>query len=110
MALFVSRWREDRSFETAFRRTFGVTTEQFEDDWRKHVRSRYGWMYVLSRSAIFWAALALVLLAMVSMRTGRTREAMARLRAGEPPDQPAYWEETDEHDAAGGPEGRGPGV
>ncbi len=60
------------------------------------MRRRYGWLFVLSHSAVFWLTLTLALLVLVRIRRGRDREAMARLRATEPPDQPAYWEEGEE--------------
>ncbi|MBT6376213.1 MAG: hypothetical protein P8L30_07975 [Longimicrobiales bacterium] len=101
LEIFVERWRTDRSFESAFRKTFGVTTARFEEDWSKHVKSRYGWLFVLSHSAVFWGLMALVLLFIVSIRRGRGREHMARLRAGEPPDRPAYWMGVEDE---GGPE------
>ena len=103
LAIFVERWRDERSFESAFRRTFGVTTSQFEEDWKKHVKSRYGWLFVFSHSTLFWMLLALVLLFMLRIRRGRDREQMARLRAGEPPDQPAYWDEAEDDSGPVGP-------
>jgi hypothetical protein len=93
LALFLDRWRSRRSFEGAFRETFGLTTSQFEEDWKRHVRRRYGWLFVLSHSAVFWLVLALVLLFMVRGRQRSNREKLARLRAGELPDQPAFWRE-----------------
>jgi hypothetical protein len=99
MAIFIERWKAERSFETAFRRVFGRTTGQFEEDWRKHVKDEYGWLFVLSHSTVFWMVLALVLLFMVRIRRGDNREKLARLRAGELPDQPAYWQ-TDAGDDA----------
>ena len=101
---FLETWRETESFPAALRRTYGVTPGQFEEDWKKYVRRRYGWLFVLSHSAVFWLTLTLALLVLVRIRRGRDREAMARLRATEPPDQPAFWEEAEE----GGPgeEGR----
>jgi hypothetical protein len=91
LTLFLDRWVERRSFEGAFRETFGLTTSQFEEDWKRHVKRRYGWLFVLSHSAVFWLLLALVLLFMVRGRQGRNREKLARLRAGELPDAPAFW-------------------
>jgi len=102
LELLFERWREQRSFEGAFRRTFGVTTSQFEEDWKGHVRSRYGWLFVLSHSAVFWLFLTLVLLFMVRQRRTRNREKLAALRAGEIPDTPAYWELSDETSAREG--------
>ena len=89
---FLDRWLSDRSFEKAFRETFGVTVGQFEEDWKSHVRKRYGWLFLLSHSTIFWLLLGLVLLFMVRGRQGRNREKLARLRAVELPDTPAWWD------------------
>lgn len=106
LEIFLERWRAQRSFESALRLTFGVTQEQFEEQWKRHVRARYGWLFVLSHSAVFWGILALVLLVMVRIRRTRNREKLARLRATEPPDQPAYWEGRPD----GGPGPTPPGV
>jgi hypothetical protein len=109
LAVFLARWRDTRSFDGALRATFGVTQGQFEEDWRRHVKKRYGWLFVASRSAVFWMLLALVLLFMARTRQERNRSRMARLRAGEAPDLPAYWEGPAEPE--GGPQappGEGP--
>ena len=92
LRLFLDRWVASRSFDGAFRETFGLTPGQFEEDWQRHVRQRYGWLFVLGHSTLFWLVLALVLLFMVRGRQARNREKLARLRAGEVPDSPAFWE------------------
>ena len=107
LEIFLARWREQRSFDAALVETFGVTPDRLEQDWARHVRSRYGWLFVLSHSAIFWAVLALVLLLMMRRRRAWNREKLARLRASEPPDQPAYWV-VDEPPP--GPAGTPPGI
>ncbi len=91
LALFLGRWREDGSFEGALRRTFGVTSGQLETDWGRYVRRRYGWLLVLSQSLVFWAFLGTLLTALVLVRRRRGRWRMARLRATELPDDPAFW-------------------
>ena len=91
LTIFLERWRSERSFDRALRLTFGVTQGQFEEDWKRHVRDRYGWLLVISHSGVFWMFLALVLLFMVRVKQTRNREKMARMRAFEPPDDPAYW-------------------
>lgn len=91
LRIFLDRWRDQRSFDSAFRDTFGLTVGQFEEDWERHVKDRYGWLFVLSRSSIFWLALALVLLFMMRGRHEYNRQKLAKLRAGEEPDAPAYW-------------------
>jgi len=97
--IFLEAWKEDRSFPAALRRVYGVTPDQFEEDWKKYVKKRYGWLFVLSHSSVFWLTLTLGLLLMVRIRRRRDREGMARLRATEPPDEPAYWAEGED----GGP-------
>lgn len=96
LRLFLERWREEGKFETAMRGVYGLTLGQFEEDWKAYVRKRYGWPFVLSHSSVFWLTLTFALLVLVRVRRGRDREALARLRAGEPPDQPAYWEQAEE--------------
>ncbi len=36
LEVLLKRWRDGGSFEQAFRATFGVTTAQFEEDWRRY--------------------------------------------------------------------------
>ena len=103
LEIFLERWRADRSFESALRSVFGVTSGQLEEDWRRHVKSRYGWLFVVSRSAVFWSLLALVLLFMVAQRRRYNREKLARMHATEPPDDPAYWLESRSDSGPGAP-------
>lgn len=103
LEIFLDRWLQEESFETALRGTFGVTSGQLEADWRRWVKSRYGWLFVMSHSAVFWGLLALVLLLMARTRQVRNRERMARLRAAEAPDLPAFWEGNDSDGETGDP-------
>jgi hypothetical protein len=89
------------NFERAFRATFGTTTAQFEEDWRRYVEDRYGWLFVLSHSAVFWMFLSVVLVAMVVARRGPRRDRMARLRATDLPDRPDFWLADDESRGVG---------
>jgi hypothetical protein len=91
LQLFLDTWRSEGSFDQALRSVYGLTSGQFEEDWKGYVKRRYGWLFVVSHSFVFWLTLALALLVMVRIRRGRDREAMARLRAGEPPEEPAFW-------------------
>jgi hypothetical protein len=95
LAVFFDHWRAEQSFDRALLLTYGVTPGQFEEDWKEHVRDRYGWLVVLGHSSVFWLVLTLVLLLLVAVRRRRNREKLARLRATEPPDDPAYWIEVD---------------
>jgi hypothetical protein len=92
LQIFLERWREEQNFEAAFRAVYGRTLGQFEADWRRHVRATYGWGVLLTHSFAFWGIAAVVLLVLFAIRRRRDRERLERLRATEPPDQPAYWE------------------
>jgi MYXO-CTERM domain-containing protein len=96
LRIFLRRWRDTQDFAGAFGATYGLTVGQFESDWRRHVRSRFGWGVILGHSMIFWLLAALVLLVLFAVRRRRDRERLARLRANEIPDDPAYWLREDE--------------
>ncbi len=104
LRIFLERWRERQDFDAAFRAVYGLTVGQFEEDWRAHVKRSYGWTVLLGQSAFFWLVLAVALVAFWIIRRRRDRAKMAKLRATEPPDDPAYWET-----AAGRPGETGPG-
>ena len=93
LANLLGRWRESGDLEAAMRRTYGVTVSQFEEDWRKHVRSRYGWALVLTQSAIFWAVAAVLLIILVLRRRRRDRIRYDRMILTDPPDNPDWWNE-----------------
>ena len=88
---FIAAWKEGGSFDGALREVYGATPGQLETAWRKWVGGRYGWLAVLSHSAVFWTVLAAALSAMFLIRRRYRREQMARLRAAEPPDDPDFW-------------------
>ena len=91
LEVLLRRWKELGNFERAFRATFGLTTGQFEENWRRYVEDRYGWLFVLSHSAVFWMFLSLMLVAMVGVRKRARRDRMARLRAADVADRPSFW-------------------
>lgn len=93
---FIAAWKESGSFADGMREVYGASPDQLEVAWRKWVRKRYGWLMVLSHSTVFWLVLAGALAAMFFVRRRHRREQMARLRAGEPPDKPAFWSEPEQ--------------
>ena len=88
---FLAAWKESGSFADGMRDVYGAAPEQLEVAWRKWVKRRYGWLMLLSHSVVFWLVLAGALAAMFFVRRRHRREQMARLRAGELPDTPAFW-------------------
>ena len=89
--ILLGRWREGGSFDGALARTYGVTPGRFEQDWRAWVKRRFGWLLVLSHSLALWTLLGLALAGLRWRRRRRDRTRMARLRAAEPADDPAWW-------------------
>ncbi len=82
---FLERWREEGSMERALRRVYGITGGQLEEEWRRHVKDRYGGLFLLTRSSVLWLFLAIGVIVLAWIRRRRDREAMARLRAAEDP-------------------------
>ena len=92
LRIFLERWQETRDFDGAFRAVYGLTLGQFEEDWRAHVKQRYGWTVLLGQSLFFWLLLAILLVVLYFVRRRRDRAKLEKLKATEPPDDPAYWE------------------
>ena len=101
--LLLERWREGGSFDDALAGTYGVTSGQLEEDWRAWVKRRFGWLLVLSHSVVLWTSLGMLLMLVTLGRRRWNRERMARLRAAEPAERPAYWMEEDADDGGAMP-------
>jgi MYXO-CTERM domain-containing protein len=69
-------------FDLALRATYQLTLGQFEARWHQELRSRYGWLLVLSSVTLFWAFAALVLVALWSRRRRRDEARRAALDEG----------------------------
>lgn len=91
--LFMQRWRETGDFDAALGSIYGLSLDQLENHWRKDVRRRYGWLTVLVQSAAFVSFASIAILILYFVRRRRDRGKLERLRATEPPDQPAFWAE-----------------
>lgn len=92
----LERWRESGDLDQAMRRTYGVTVGQFEEDWQKHVRKRYGWALILTHTAVFWAIAAVLLVLLFIKRRRRDRVRYERMVQTDPPDQPDWWNEPED--------------
>jgi hypothetical protein len=91
LSLLLERWREGGLFEEALVTTYGVPTSVFEMHWRDFVKRRYGWLLFVSNSVVLWLVLGLLVVWLARRRRRRDRERLARLRAREGPDAPAFW-------------------
>jgi hypothetical protein len=91
MSIFLDRWRETGAFETALRDVYGLSLSQLERYWGRSVRRRYGWVLFLAQSSVVWALLTVMVLALFVVRRRRDRARLARMKANELPERPAFW-------------------
>lgn len=68
------------SFDETVRRVYGITADQFERRWKRTVSSRYGTLFVLSRAAVFWIGVTLLVLWVGARRRRRDRAKLDRMR------------------------------
>ena len=91
LALLFANWRREGEMERAVRTTYGITLGQFEEEWRRDVRTRYGWLSMLSSMALVWLFAAALVLAAWIPRRRRNRRKLATMDAEEhmlPPIRP----------------------
>ncbi|HET9438599.1 MAG TPA: peptidase MA family metallohydrolase [Longimicrobiales bacterium] len=93
LGLFLERWRTSHNMEQALAATYGISIDQLETYWIRDVRKRYGWLAVLTQSAVLMAGASVLMLVLLALRRRRDRRKLAVLRATELPDEPAYWKE-----------------
>ncbi len=81
--LLLENWQREGDFDRAIRTTFGMTAGQFEDDWRKAVRRRYGWLLAASSVTFLWLLASLLALVAWLPRRRRNRVRLDAMRAEE---------------------------
>lgn len=108
LAAMLERWRAGASLDQAMRASYQFTLGRFENDWSRHVRREYGWLRFLAQAAVLWALVGILVFVIWIVRRRYNRARLARLRAQEIPDDPAYWLETDRTPAAEPEDSAGP--
>ncbi len=73
---------EERDFDRALRRAHGITLDQFESEWQRELRARYGWLLVVTSFSVFWTVIAGVLATLWARRRRRDRVRRAALDEG----------------------------
>lgn len=69
-------------FDQALRQAYGLTLGQFEARWHKDVKSRYGWLLLITSFSGFWTVVAGVVLVVWVRRRRRDRVRRAALDEG----------------------------
>lgn len=78
-ALLMQNWRREGSLDRSVRVTWGMTMGQLEDEWRKSVRSRYGWLSLAANVGLLWLVAMLLGMILLIPRRRRNRERMAAM-------------------------------
>lgn len=90
-ATLMRAWQREGSLDRAIRSAYGMTMGQFEEEWARGVRRRYGWLLLAAQTGIFWVFAAGLLLVLFALRRRRDRARLAEMRLEErmlPPPRP----------------------
>jgi len=81
--LLMQAWKREGSLDRAIRSAYGMTMGQFEEEWARGVRRRYGWLLVGAQAGVFWVLAAGVLVVLFALRRRRDRARLAEMRLEE---------------------------
>ncbi|MGI9039259.1 MAG: peptidase MA family metallohydrolase [Gemmatimonadota bacterium] len=81
-ALF-ARLRGGDTIDGALRAVYGLTYDRFEERWRKGVLDRYGWLYLLSRTAFLWFGVTVLVIGLGVARVRRDRRRLREMKESE---------------------------
>ncbi len=79
---FIRTLATELDFDRALRTTHQVTFGQFEERWRRELRERYGWLFMITTFSAFWAVAGFMLVALWIWRRHRDKERRAALDEG----------------------------
>ena len=83
LTLFFRYWRETGALDAAIRQAYNVTQSQFEEQWRKNTRRRYGALAIFADLTIGALILLILLVPLHLQRRKRDRERLLRMAAVE---------------------------
>ncbi|HEV2146141.1 MAG TPA: hypothetical protein VGR37_01855 [Longimicrobiaceae bacterium] len=87
----IRAWKREGSLDRAIRSAYGMTMGQFEEEWARAVRRRYGWLLLGAQTGAFWVFGAVILFFLFARRRKRDRAKLEEMRAEErmlPPPRP----------------------
>jgi hypothetical protein len=77
---FFEAWRTRGSFEAALRQAFGLTSADFEKQWQRQTRRRYGALALVANLSLAFGVFALIIGPFLWQRRRRDRERLEALR------------------------------
>jgi hypothetical protein len=80
LSRFFAQWQRSGSFEAALRQAYGVTSLDFERQWQRQTRSRYGALALLANLSLAFGVFAVIIGPFVWQRRRRDRERLEALR------------------------------
>lgn len=97
---------EGRAFPEALTQAYGKPLVVLEEEWRRSLKLRYGWLAVLMDTELLWASAALVLLVAAWRKKRSRRRRLEEMEAEEALDE-AFTSPAEAPSAPGPDEGRG---
>ncbi len=82
-ALFLANWRHAGKLDRAVRETFGITLDDFQAQWQRQSRLRYGGLALFSDLTLAVLVLLIVVVPLYTLRRQRDQKRMAALRAAD---------------------------
>lgn len=80
LTLFFGYWEQEGTFERALRRAYGMTSADFERQWRSHVRRQYGALALAADLSVLSVFLVFLLGPLWWQRRKRFKERLERMR------------------------------
>lgn len=77
---FLRYWRESRSFERALRQAYGMTSTDFERQWRQRTRRQYGALALASNMTLGVLLMLAILTPLYLSRRRRDKRRLERMR------------------------------
>ena len=82
LGALIAALADSRDFDGALRASYTVTEGGFEELWQREVRSRYGWLSLITSVGLFWTLVALAVSGVWYWRRRRDRSRRAALDVG----------------------------
>lgn len=80
LTLFLGYWKESGSFDRALRRAYGVTSADFEKEWRSRTRRQYGALALVSNVTIAGLLLLFILTPLYVARRRRDKRRLELMK------------------------------